>query len=122
MIVEARKNSAGTSEVNLVSSSTDWSQVADPNFPELRGTVMNFTNNTFMGYYTGVSSYEILQIENDFHYVRFYDAVNPVVACYQIFTTTQPGSEVFNSTFNNLFWQMNLIPMAHQTLPNGLTI
>lgn len=93
----------GTSEVSMVPSDTDWSQVPeDVDFPEPRGTVMNFTNDGFMGYYTGVSSYEILQIDNNFLYVRFYDAVNPNLAWYQIFTTDAPSSEEFNSTFDNL--------------------
>jgi hypothetical protein len=81
------------SEVNLVPSSTDWTQVADPDWPEPRGTVMNFSENGFMGYYTGVSEYEILQLDNDFLYVRFYDSVNPVLAWYQRFTTTPPDDD-----------------------------
>ena len=92
-----------SSTVTMVPSSTHWSQVADPDFPEPRGTVMNFTNNAFMGYYTGVSSYEILQIDDNFLYVRFFDAVNPVLAWYQMFTTNPP-SEEFNSTYEDLVW------------------
>ncbi|MEM5565012.1 glycoside hydrolase family 16 protein [Psychroserpens sp. AS72] len=96
-------DTSGESQVSLAPSTTDWSQVADPDFPEPRGTVMNFTNDAFMGYYTGVSSYEILAIENDYLYVRFYDNANPVLAWYQKFTTTLP-SEEFNTNYNNLVW------------------
>ncbi|WP_223270857.1 glycoside hydrolase family 16 protein [Subsaximicrobium wynnwilliamsii] len=91
------------SAVTLVPSSTDWSQVADPEFPVPRGTVMNFTNDGFMGYYTGVSSYEILQIDSNYLYVRFFDNVNPDLAWYQMFTTT-PATSDFTSTFNDLVW------------------
>lgn len=81
-------DTTGISDVSILPSSTDWTQIQDPDFPTPRGTVMSFSNNAFMGYYTGVSTYEILQIEEDFLYVRFYDAVNPVLAWYQMFTTT----------------------------------
>ncbi|WP_452221242.1 PKD domain-containing protein [Lacinutrix salivirga] len=84
-------DTSGVSDVSFAPSETDWSQIQDPDFPEPRGTVMNFTNDAFMGYYTGVSSYEILTIEEDFLYVRFYDNVNPVLAWYQMFTTTNPN-------------------------------
>lgn len=94
-------DTSGESEVALAPSATDWSQIADPDFPEPRGTVMNFTNNAFMGYYAGATSYEILQIENDYLYVRFQDALNPVIVWYQAFTTTLPGQE-FNTVYTNL--------------------
>lgn len=97
-------DASNVSEVSLVPSSTDWSQVADPDFLEPRGTEMNFTNNGFMGYYTGVSSYEILEIEEDYLYVRFYDSVNPVLSWYQMFTTTPPNQGP-NYTYNNLVWE-----------------
>ncbi|WP_033958691.1 glycoside hydrolase family 16 protein [Psychroserpens jangbogonensis] len=96
-------DTTGESDVTLIPSETDWTQVADTEFPEPRGTVMNFTDDAFMGYYTGVSSYEILEIESDFLYVRFYDAVNPALAWYQMFTTSLPDQE-FNTIFENLDW------------------
>lgn len=96
-------DTSGASDVMLVPSSTDWSQIADPDFPEPRGTVMNFSGDAFMGYYTGVSSYEILAIESDFLYVRFYDSENPVIVWYQMFTTSPPD-EGFNTIYNNLVW------------------
>ncbi|MFK7780972.1 family 16 glycosylhydrolase [Psychroserpens sp.] len=96
-------DTSGVSEVTLAPSSTDWTQVADPNYPAPRGTVMNLTNDGFMGYYTGASTYEILQIDESFLYVRFQDAINPVLVWYQMFTTTEPGEE-FSTIFNNLTW------------------
>ncbi|MFD2914506.1 glycoside hydrolase family 16 protein [Psychroserpens luteus] len=96
-------DTTGESSVSLAPTSTDWSQVADPNFLEPRGTVMNFSNEGFMGYYTGVNSYEILEVDNNYLYVRFYDNANPVLAWYQKFTTTLP-SEDFNTIYTNLVW------------------
>jgi hypothetical protein len=86
-------DTTGVSDVTLVPSSTDWTQIPDPDFTPPRGTVMNFTNNAFMGYYTGVVSYEILEVKADYLHVRFYDAVNPVLAWYQKFTTTPPADD-----------------------------
>ncbi|MFT7049852.1 MAG: hypothetical protein ACJAZK_000441 [Psychroserpens sp.] len=97
-------DTSGESEVSLVPTSTDWSQVADPDFPAPRGTVMNFSNDGFMGYYTGVNSYEILEVDNNYLYVRFFDAANPVLAWYQKFTTTLPTQE-FNTVYNDLVWE-----------------
>ncbi len=85
-------DTSGVSDVSIVPSSTDWTQVADPTFSP-RGTVMNFTNDAIMGYYTGVTSYEILEVRADYLHVRFYDAVNPVLAWYQKFTTTPPADD-----------------------------
>jgi hypothetical protein len=85
-------DTSGEYNVAFAPSSTDWSQVADPDFLIPRGTVMNFSNDAFMGYYTGVSSYEILIVEEDYLYVRFYDNANPVLAWYQMFTTTDPNN------------------------------
>ena len=46
---------------------------------------------------------EILKIENNYLYVRFQDAIDPVIVWYQIFTTTLPGEE-FNTVYENLAW------------------
>ncbi len=97
-------DTSGQSTVSVAPSSTDWSQVADPEFPEPRGTVMNFSDNAFMGYYTGVSSYEILEVTNDYLYVRFFDNENPVLAWYQKFTTTPPSND-FTSIYEDLIWE-----------------
>nr|WP_321228006.1 glycoside hydrolase family 16 protein [uncultured Psychroserpens sp.] len=96
-------DTTGESSVSLAPTSTDWTQIADSEFPEPRGTVMNFSNGGFMGYYTGVNSYEILEMDNNYLYVRFYDNANPVLAWYQKFTTTLP-SEDFNTIYTNLVW------------------
>ncbi|TXE19675.1 glycoside hydrolase family 16 protein [Psychroserpens burtonensis] len=97
-------DTSAESTISLAPTETDWSQVADPNFPAPRGTVMNFSNDGFMGYYTGVTSYEILEVDNNYLYVRFFDNANPVLAWYQKFTTTLPTQE-FNTVYNDLVWE-----------------
>lgn len=70
---------------------------------QTRGTMMNFSNNGFMGYYIGQSSYEILSITSNKMVVRAVMGGNPALAWYHTFTTTQP---VFNppNNYTNLVW------------------
>lgn len=53
-------DTSGTSIVSLFPS--------EQNLPEGQstGTVMNLSNNNFMGYYVGASDYEILEISDNF--------------------------------------------------------
>lgn len=78
-------DTSGISNVALAPTSVDWSLVPDPNFSS-RGTVLNFSDNAFMGYYVGSSSYEIIEITNDFLYVRTNDAINPDIVWYHKYT------------------------------------
>jgi hypothetical protein len=48
---------------------------------------MNFSNNGFMGYYVGSSSYEILEVTDTTLYVRVIQGNDPVLAWYHKFTT-----------------------------------
>jgi hypothetical protein len=61
---------------------------------QTRGTVMNFSDGGFMGYYVGQSSYEILSITDNRLAVRFVQANNTRNAWYMIFTTTKPVQTV----------------------------
>lgn len=61
------------------------------NGSQTRGTVMNFSDGGFMGYYVGSSSYEILSITANRMEVRCVDGKTPNLAWYHIFTTTKPG-------------------------------
>jgi hypothetical protein len=61
---------------------------------QTRGTVMNFSDGGFMGYYVGQSSYEILSITDNRMAVRFVQANNTRNAWYMIFTTTKPVQTV----------------------------
>ncbi|MEJ1223549.1 family 16 glycosylhydrolase [Sediminicola sp. 1XM1-17] len=94
-------NTSGTSTVNL--------SPATSNLPEgeSRGTVINLSNNAFMMYYVGSSSYEILSITDSTLYVRVLDALNPVLAWYLKFSTTPVGQEEepTGSDFNTLVWE-----------------
>lgn len=80
-------DTSGVSSVSLAPTSVDWSLVPDPAFSS-RGTVMNFTNDAFMGYYMGTSSYEILDITNNSMHVRAIDGNDPNLAWYLKFSTT----------------------------------
>lgn len=73
---------------------------------ETRGTQMTFSDGGFMGYYVGSSSYEILELTDDRLYVRTYDALNPDLAWYHIFSTSEATAEpeVFESVFTDLVW------------------
>ncbi|KAF2334964.1 glycoside hydrolase family 16 protein [Flavobacterium daemonense] len=58
---------------------------------QTRGTVMNFSDGGFMGYYIGQSSYEILSITANRMVVRAVMGGNSSLAWYHIFTTTKPS-------------------------------
>lgn len=95
-------DTSGTSIVSLAPTSIDWTTVLDPDFTS-RGTVMNFANDAFMGYYVGSSSYEIISITETSLYVRTVDGQNPDLAWYHKFSTSAPTQEL-DSEFNNLVW------------------
>ncbi len=61
---------------------------------QTRGTMMNFSDGGFMGYYVGATSYEILSITDNRMVVRCIDANNSMNAWYHTFTTAAPGSAV----------------------------
>ena len=99
-------DTSGTNNVALAPSSIDWTIIPDPDFPTPRGTVINFTNNAFMGYYVSSSSYEIMEITDDYLYVRTIDGLNPDLAWYHKYSTSPPGEEDNGlvSEFNDLIW------------------
>ena len=70
---------------------------------QTRGTLMTFSDNGFMGYYIGQSSYEILSITRNRMEVRAIMGNDPGLAWYHTFTTTRP---VQNPTtdYTNLVW------------------
>lgn len=75
---------------------------------QTRGTLMNFSDNGFMGYYVGQSTYEILSITANRMTVRVVMGNNPALAWYHTFTTVQPVQNpvvdytnlVFSDEFN----------------------
>lgn len=81
---------------------------SDQNLPEgeTTGTVMNFSDDNFMGYYVGTSDYEILELSDNFLRVRVLDAGNPVLAWYHIFTTSPPDPG-FDTIYNDLVFEDN---------------
>lgn len=59
---------------------------------QTRGTVLNISDNGFMGYFIGTSKYEILSITDNRMVVRAVQGNNSMLAWYHIFTTTPPGA------------------------------
>jgi beta-glucanase (GH16 family) len=65
-----------------------------------RGTMMNFADGGFMGYYIGQSSYEILSISETRMVVRAVMGGNPALAWYHTFTSVQPTQDA--TDYSNL--------------------
>jgi beta-glucanase (GH16 family) len=98
-----------TSGVKIVSLSPSQSLAAANNVAgQTRGTVMNFSDNGFMGYYIGQSSYEIMSLTANRMVVRAVMGGNTALAWYHTFTTIQPVQSptvdytnlVFSDEFN----------------------
>lgn len=71
---------------------------------QTRGTVMNFTDGGFMGYYIGATSYEILSLTSNRMVVRAIQGNDDFLAWYHTFTTTDPLIEEEGSSFDTLIW------------------
>ena len=98
-----------TTGLKTVTLSPSESVVAANNVPnQTRGTMLNFSDNGFMGYYIGQNSYEILSITNNRMVVRAVMGGNPALAWYHIFSTSPPTQSpttdftnlVFSDEFN----------------------
>lgn len=70
---------------------------------QTRGTLMNFSDNGFMGYYVGNSTYEILKITENRLVVRVLQGNNSALAWYQTFTTIPPVQDPIVD-YPNLIW------------------
>lgn len=66
------------------------------------GTVVNFSDGGFMGYYAGATQYEIMSITENRMVVRFVQGNNTGLAWYQTFTTSLPGDD--NTDYTTLVW------------------
>ncbi|MES2487328.1 MAG: glycoside hydrolase family 16 protein, partial [Bacteroidota bacterium] len=67
------------------------------------GTQMTFSDNGFMGYYIGQSTYEILELTENRMVVRAVMGGNAALAWYHIFTTQNPN-EAPTTEYNTLVW------------------
>jgi beta-glucanase (GH16 family) len=99
-------NTAGLKNVNLGPSESVVMASPD-HLTRTTGTMMNFSDGGFMGYYIGQSSYEILSITATRMTVRAVMGGNPALAWYHTFTTIQPTQDatdytnlVFSDEFN----------------------
>ncbi len=88
----------------VVGLSPSNSAVVANNVPgQTRGTVLNFTDGGFMGYYIGQSSYEIMSITENRMVVRAVMGNDSGLAWYHIFTTTPPVQDPVTD-YTNLVW------------------
>ncbi|WP_417941899.1 family 16 glycosylhydrolase [Flavobacterium sp. RS13.1] len=95
-------NAGGVKNVSL--SPSESVVTKNPNHAtQTRGTMLNFSDGGFMGYYIGQSSYEILSITANRMVVRAVMGGNPALAWYHIFTTTKP-TQVTDIDYTNLVW------------------
>lgn len=97
-------NAGGVKTVSL--SPSESFVTKNPNHAtQTRGTMMNFSDGGFMGYYIGQSSYEILSITANRMVVRAVMGGNPALAWYHIFTTTKPTQVIDTDVdYTNLVW------------------
>jgi beta-glucanase (GH16 family) len=97
-------STAGTKIVSLAPSTSVVSKNPEA-AKESTGTVMNFSDGGFMGYYAGATQYEIMSITENRMVVRFVQGNNAGLAWYQIFTTTRPVNIPVDTTeYTNLVW------------------
>ena len=97
-------DTSGTKNVALAPTTVDWSLIPDPNFETPRGTVMNFSDGGFMGYYVSSSSYEIMSISDTELYVRTIDGLDPNLAWYHKYTSEDTGNSL-ETIYNTLIWE-----------------
>lgn len=91
-----------TSGERIVTLSPSNSLVAPEN---TRGTSMTFSDNGFMGYYIGASTYEILSLESNKMVVRAIPGNDGGLAWYHTFVTSPPSQEPADDTdYTNLVW------------------
>ncbi|MRX39792.1 family 16 glycosylhydrolase [Flavobacterium sp. LC2016-23] len=95
-------NAGGVKTVSLSPSESVVSKNPD-HATQTRGTMLNFSDGGFMGYYIGQSSYEILSITANRMVVRAVMGGNPALAWYHIFTTTPPNQNPVTD-YTNLVW------------------
>ena len=91
-------NTAGVKTVTLAPSESK------PEANKKRGTVMNFSDNGFMGYYVGNSSYDIMSITENRMVVRVVQGNNPALAWYHFFTTVAPVQDPIVDYSNLVFF------------------
>jgi hypothetical protein len=95
-------STAGTKTVALSPSTSVVSKNPEA-AKETTGTVMNFSDGGFMGYYAGATQYEIMSLTENRMVVRFVQGNNAGLAWYQIFTTSPPVA-ADDTVYTNLVW------------------
>ena len=95
-------NTSGVKTVSLSPSESVVTKNPD-HATQTRGTMLNFSDGGFMGYYIGQSSYEILSITENRMVVRAVMGGNSGLAWYHIFSTTKP-TQAPPADFTKLVW------------------
>lgn len=90
-------DATGLKNVNL-GPSESFVMASPDHLTRTTGTMMNFSDGGFMGYYIGQSSYEILSITANRMTVRAVMGGNPALAWYHTFTTIQPTQDATDYT------------------------
>lgn len=95
-----------TSTPQSVQLSPAESFVVDNGVPgQTRGTNMIFTEEGFMGYYIGATTYELLSVTENRLVVRAVQGNNSGLAWYHIFSSTRPTQGGGDETdYDNLVW------------------
>jgi beta-glucanase (GH16 family) len=80
--------------------------VVDNGVPgQTRGTNLIFSEEGFMSYYIGATTYEIISVTNNRLVVRAIQGNNPALAWYHIFSSTRPTPGGGDDTdYDNLVW------------------
>jgi hypothetical protein len=94
-------STAGTKTVSLSPSTSVISKNPDAK-KQSTGTIMNFSDGSFMGYYIGATKYEIMTISENRMRVRCVQGNDVKNAWYLIFTTSTPNEDT--TDYTNLVW------------------
>ncbi|GAB4329837.1 MAG: hypothetical protein OHK0038_03940 [Flammeovirgaceae bacterium] len=110
-------NPANSSKFTDISPSPVGDLIANYNAPEdlnysltvdqAGNLFLNLTNGGFIGYYTGVSSYQILSINENEMFIKFKDAANPALAWFHRlirkgYTPEPPSKATLPINFENI--------------------
>ncbi|MFB9053966.1 family 16 glycosylhydrolase [Formosa undariae] len=94
----------GVKKVSFLPSTSKAAVEGSYNDEPYRGTAFEISDDGFMGWYVGASSYDIISVTENTLHVRI---IQPGFgAWYQVFTSSKPveGEVDFESEFNDLVW------------------
>jgi len=100
----------GVKNVSFVPSSSKAALQGSYNGEPYRGSSFAISDEGFMGWYVGSSTYDIISIDEDYMRVRVIQAGSPYgdggYAWYHLFTSSDPtASNDLESIYNDLVWE-----------------